>query len=168
MHSDEDRNPATTYGVERLFEFSTMMAQSLNEATTEHFKNALLGGDIDRVRVLQSQSYQAERYVLKSVCEMAGISPRLFVQTMFEGDIYQSQSEPYLPSIWGDEITPASVDVNSSINQLRTSLEKAYPGHDIVGVLSAMKLLPQLSSFNLPLAHKEVRKLKKMSVRTKG
>lgn len=158
---------APDYGVERLFKKPSLMASSLNEATTEHFALALLGGDIDHVKVFRSQNYQAERYVLKSVCAMAGISPRLFVQAMFEDDIrvaQQTWSSPWEPV---RSIQPKE-DNRSAIYQLRTALTNAFPNQDVLELLSEMELIPTLSSFNLPQAHKEMRKLKKSAGRTGG
>lgn len=90
-----------TYGLSRVFG-DGHIGVTINEAVTEHFAVALIKGDIDSLRIVgRGGTYMNNRYLFRKLCNggKIKISPRLFVQAMFDGSSYSESGKIQTPAV---------------------------------------------------------------------
>lgn len=150
----EEAKATPTYGLSRILDKDTHIGSNLNEATTQHFTQALLTGDIDSLHILGKGSiYMANRYFMKRLCTAGKIkiSPRLFVRAMFDGESYKKSSGHEGPSD-----TPA-------VRELRSAIEQAFPNGDAIKTLTETEQEYPITGGSLTLTgiRKVVKRLKR-------
>ena len=132
--STDPNELAGSYGLERLGGEGNI-GKGLNEAMTEHMAQALISGDIEKIRPWKG-AYKAERYVLKALCNRGKIkiSPIEFAQAMFAG-VIENRSLRSFNDESGEE--PA-------IMKLKALLTEAFPDKDIVEFMKEKLAEPKM------------------------
>jgi hypothetical protein len=140
-HQDSTQGSLLRYGLEKLlprrvsesFGFRTVdLTQKdsrglslLNEATTDHFANALISGDIDTVRPFGLRSsYRTGQRLLKTLCTkgLKKINPAVFVRAMLaqeSDDIYDDTPQP-------------------DVEALQTELAHSFPNVNVIDDVAQM------------------------------
>lgn len=151
--------PLSGFGLHRLRNRESTLEEYsrglglLTEATTEHFTQALLKGDIDTVRPLSGGAYKSGLLLLKTLCEDGAvpISPRHFVNAMLACNREQ-------PSEYD------AAKARAVIASLKDALKQAFPGVDAIQEVANMNSFGITGSISLKEIQAVRKKLRQGSV----